>query len=211
LPPAVGPLAAVVGVAPVVDSQVLEHALDGFETRRRVSFAMGAHYIRRKYVRARRDVHRQVVSATRHMRLDRSNVFGHGGCGAATEHAAQIPAALQQFAHKAVLQALKHPGDLNCALGELLSEPKPQVWFEAAALPRKLQGVRLDRKSKMLYDDDFVFINGESFSASGRDAQLIRKLAQARMLKSSDVERLGAGARDLVSQWCEAGWLYVVH
>ena len=57
---------------------------------------------------------------------------------AATLNAAQIPAALQQFAHKAVLQALKHPGDLNCALGELLSEPKPQVWFEAQALPRRL-------------------------------------------------------------------------
>lgn len=123
---------------------------------------------------------------------------------------AEIPAGLLEFARDALHSALAKPLDLQRALGEYLTEPKSNVWFAAgdALAPGDLY---LDRRSRMLYDADHIFINGESFSASGRDAQLIRKLAQARMLKSSDVERLGAGARDLASQWCEAGWLYVVH
>lgn len=123
---------------------------------------------------------------------------------------AEIPAGLLEFARDAMQSALANPRDLQRALGEYLTEPKSNVWFAAgdALSPGDLH---LDRRSRMLYDNGHVFINGESFSASGRDAQLIRKLAQVRMLKSGDVARLSDGARELASQWCEAGWLYVVH
>ena len=126
---------------------------------------------------------------------------------AATDHAAQIPAALQKFAHKAVLQALQHPGDLNCALGEFLSEPKSQVWFESKALPRTLQGLRLDRKSKMLYDDDFVFINGESWRCKGTDAKYLRLLADQRCLEAVQVAKTSKALQDLLKEWLQAGWL----
>ena len=36
--------------------------------------------------------------------------------------------------------------------------------------------LRLDRRTRMLYDDRFVFINGESFRAGGRDAKLMHRL-----------------------------------
>jgi len=69
----------------------------------------------------------------------------------------------------------------------------------------------LDRRTRMLYDARHVFLNGESFTASGRDAQLMRRLADARSLDAADVARLSTGARDLVADWCEAGWMYVEH
>jgi 50S ribosomal protein L16 3-hydroxylase len=128
----------------------------------------------------------------------------------ATAHAAQIPTALQQFANKAVLQALKHPGDLNCALGEFLSEPKARVWFEGQAVPRTLKGLRLDRKTKMLYDQDFVFINGESWRCKGADAKYLRLLADERNLDAAQVAKTSPTLNNLLKDWLEAGWLQTV-
>ena len=128
----------------------------------------------------------------------------------ATEHAAQIPAALQAFAHQAVLQALQHPGDLNCVLGEFLSEPKSQVWFEAQSVPRQLGAVRLDRKSKMLYDDEFVFINGESWRCQGADAKWLRLLADQRSLAANQVLKASTRLQTLLKDWLAAGWLQAV-
>ena len=128
---------------------------------------------------------------------------------AAVEHNAEIPAAMVDFARDALQAALANPAELQRAVGEYLTEPKSNVWFDAgeALAPGD---VHLDRRTRMLYDAGHIFINGESFRAAGRDAQLIRKLAQARTLAASDMARLSEGARELASQWCEAGWLYVV-
>ncbi len=128
----------------------------------------------------------------------------------ATNHPAAIPAALQKFALKAVLQAVQHPGDLHCALGELLSEPKSQVWFEAQSVPRTLKGVRLNRKSKMLYDDEFVFINGESWRCKGADAKYLRRLADERRLGAEQVASVSEPLQNLLRDWLAAGWLETV-
>ena len=128
----------------------------------------------------------------------------------ATNHPAAIPAALQKFALKAVLQAVQHPGDLHCALGELLSEPKSQVWFEAQSVPRKLKGVRLNRKSKMLYDDEFVFINGESWRCKGADARYLRRLADERRLGAEQVASVSEPLQNLLRDWLAAGWLETI-
>ncbi len=128
----------------------------------------------------------------------------------ATNHPAAIPAALQKFALKAVLQAVQHPGDLHCALGELLSEPKSQVWFEAQSVPRTLKGVRLNRKSKMLYDDEFVFINGESWRCKGADARYLRRLADERRLGAEQVASVSEPLQNLLRDWLAAGWLETV-
>ena len=60
----------------------------------------------------------------------------------------------------------------------------------------------------MAYDAKHVFINGESFLASGRDAQLMRLLADERVLGATSVKRLSAPARELVQDWLEAGWIH---
>ena len=126
----------------------------------------------------------------------------------ATAEPGRIPAALRSFALNAVQRALAEPRGLDRALGSLLSEPKPQVWFDAGeALPGDPCGLRLDRRTRMVYDDHHVFINGEAFEASGRDARLMRQLADHRRLPAAAVARLSDGARDLLDDWAQAGWL----
>ena len=127
---------------------------------------------------------------------------------AAATHPARIPAELQAFAQEALHQALRDPQLLARTLGEQLSEPPAAVWFapqESAGGLRK--GVCLDRGTRMLYDAQHVFINGESFSASGRDAQLVRQLADQHFLDARQCSRLSPGAADLLGQWLDSGWL----
>jgi 50S ribosomal protein L16 3-hydroxylase len=52
-----------------------------------------------------------------------------------------------------------------------------------------------------------VYINGESYRAGGRDATLMRRLADRRALGVADVARLGADARALLDDWVSAGWV----
>ena len=66
----------------------------------------------------------------------------------------------------------------------------------------------LDRRSRMLYDDQHVFINGEAFRAAGRDARLMMQLADRRQLDAADAARLSPPARDLLADWVAAGWLH---
>lgn len=119
-----------------------------------------------------------------------------------------IPAELQQFARQALQAALKDPVALERALGEYLSEPKANVWFEAGSAPRRLRSVRLDRRSRMLHDARHVYLNGESWRAAGRDAALMRKLADQRRLGAADLAGASEAARELLRAWCEAGWLH---
>jgi len=127
---------------------------------------------------------------------------------AAVEAHAALPAAMLEFAQSAVQAALKDPKAVARALGEYLSEPKANVWFDGEG--QGIDGaIRLDRRTRMLYDEHHVFINGESFKAAGRDAQLIKRLADQRYLDAKEFLRLSEGARDLVQDWCDAGWLHV--
>ena len=127
---------------------------------------------------------------------------------AATSTPGRIPEGLRQFAAAALQRALRDPLALDHALGQLMSEPKPQVWFEAGSPLDAGNGVVLDRRSRMLYDDHHVFINGEAFVAGGRDAKLMQRLAYQRQLLAGDVARLSPAAHALVSDWADAGWLH---
>jgi 50S ribosomal protein L16 3-hydroxylase len=127
----------------------------------------------------------------------------------ATETPGQIPAALQAFAGDAVQRVLRDPAALACALGEVLSEPKRGVWFDAMTPVDAAEsaGIVLDQRSRMMYDERHVFINGESFRAAGRDARLMRRLADRRRLDAAELDALSAQARELLADWLAAGWL----
>ncbi len=122
---------------------------------------------------------------------------------------AAVPGALQTFARAAVMSALRDLVIVDRALGESLTEPKPLVWFDATAVPALWHNLALDRRTRMLYDDQHLYINGESFRAAGRDAILMRRLADQRALDAHDCKRASEGARDLLGDWCEAGWLHI--
>jgi 50S ribosomal protein L16 3-hydroxylase len=122
----------------------------------------------------------------------------------------RLPSALARFAHRAVDRVLRDRTALERALGEVMSEPKPQVWFDAGGPWQAGEGVRLDRRTRMMYDDRHVFINGESFRAAGRDARLMRTLADERRLTARESSRLSDAARDVVADWIEQGWARAV-
>ena len=124
---------------------------------------------------------------------------------------ASVPKALQEFAVQSVAKALKDPQILNCLLGESLTEPKPNVWFDAPdfdELPRFEwpAQIRLDRRTKMLFDAKHIFINGESFRAAGKDAKLLRKLANEKTLSKALAAQLSDNAAELMQAWWEEGW-----
>ncbi len=122
---------------------------------------------------------------------------------------AAIPQALGDFARQVVDQAVQNPDLLGSLLGEYLTEPKSNVWFEApASEPALSAGVQLDRRSKMLYDRKHIFINGESFRVAGKDARLLRVLADDRALSAMALRSLSPDAKEALLDWAHAGWLH---
>ena len=127
----------------------------------------------------------------------------------AVANSGEIPDALVEFARTALEEALGDPLALRRVLGEYFTEPKGHVSFDATGVTA-LDGVlTLDRRTRMMYDTQHLFVNGESFLASGRDARLMRTLADTRALDATAVKRLSGPARALLLDWCEAGWIHV--
>jgi 50S ribosomal protein L16 3-hydroxylase len=126
----------------------------------------------------------------------------------ATDTPGAIPQGLRDFAQQALAAALKDPTALDRALGEYLTEPKPNVWFEPQPAPRRLQGVVLDARTRMLHDGRHVFVNGEAWRAAGADARLMRRLADRRRLDARELQGASEAARALLVSWCEAGWVH---
>jgi len=126
----------------------------------------------------------------------------------AVAHPAAIPKTMAKFAQKVLAKALTAPHLLDSLIGEHLTEPKASVWFEnASEVPDVSSGVVLDRRTKMMYDERHVFINGESFRVGGKDARLLRDLADQRVLASASCAQLSAAAREALLDWMSASWV----
>ena len=131
----------------------------------------------------------------------------------ATTRPAELPVALITFASDAVRQALKDPQAIACALGELMTAPKAQVWFEQTGADwdgiANGQSLKLDTKTRMMYDTHHVFINGESYRAKGRDARLMQMLADQRALSASVLAKATGLALALLADWHAEGWVHL--
>lgn len=127
---------------------------------------------------------------------------------AATAEPGRIPQGLQAFAVRAVQAMCTRPDDITEALGRALTEPKPRVWFEPGRALGPMDGVCLDEGTRMMYDDRCVYLNGESFRASGTDATLMRQLATDRRLGGTSASRLSRPARRLLADWVDHGWMH---
>jgi 50S ribosomal protein L16 3-hydroxylase len=136
---------------------------------------------------------------------DAARRYGDAGVAPAALPA-RIPGGLMEFADAALDRALADRALRGRALGEVLSEPKPGTWFERSAARLGTGGIAIDRRTRMLYDDRFVFINGEAIRAGGADATLMRRLADERRLDAKSVARASAAARALLAEWLRAGW-----
>ncbi len=126
----------------------------------------------------------------------------------ATDTPGLMPEALEDFAAEAIERLLKDRDGLRSALGEILTEPKPKVWFDGGDLLPEGVGVRLDARTRMVYDGQRVFANGESWRAAGQDARQLRELADQRWLSAKSVARASDSLRELLNQWSEDGWLH---
>ncbi|PUE18853.1 cupin domain-containing protein [Limnohabitans sp. WS1] len=122
---------------------------------------------------------------------------------------AAMPPQLGDFARQAIAKALNNPHLIDSLLGEYLTEPKAQVWFDPVEDEPDLSvGVQLDRRTKMMYDERHIFINGESFRVAGKDAMNLRALADLRELSGPAWRSLSKNAKEALVDWALAGWLY---
>ena len=131
----------------------------------------------------------------------------------ATMCPAELPGDLLAFAQKAVADALKDPLALACTLGEYLTEPKGSVWFDEMGPDSDwtpTSGCQLDASTRMMYDEQHIFINGESHRAKGADAALMRKLANQRALTAAELRKASEAAVGLLGEWAAAGWLHAI-
>ena len=128
---------------------------------------------------------------------------------AATQQPGRIPAGLQAFTADALQRLLEQPEDMARALGEVMTEPKPKVWFEEPEGDWVAGAILLDRRSRMMYDEHHIFINGEAYRAGGKDAELMRRLADERRLDARAVRGASKGAKALLGEWFVAGWLQI--
>ncbi len=136
---------------------------------------------------------------------------------AATAQPGAIPVELQNFAQQAVAKALQDGTLMQQILGEYLTEPKHNVWFEAAqpespkaksSKPKPLGAVRLNRASRMMYDAGHVYLNGDSWKVAGKDAKLLRTLADQRVLAAGVVAAASVQLQAALAQFIEQGWLH---
>jgi 50S ribosomal protein L16 3-hydroxylase len=98
--------------------------------------------------------------------------------------------------------------------GRYLSEPKPNVFFDApdAPLSRAVfnrqankAGVALNPKSRLLFVDGRFFMNGEAFTPEAEEITALQQLADQHRLASP----LPAVLRKRLYDWYAAGWLEV--
>ncbi|MDP9108437.1 MAG: cupin domain-containing protein, partial [Pseudomonadota bacterium] len=133
-----------------------------------------------------------------------------------TKRPAEIPAAMLATVGEQLNKVRFTADDVAIFLGEYLSEPKPNVFFDPPArllpLSKFMQtvakrGVALSRKTQMLYRNRLVFINGESFAVERPDKEILARLADTREL---DGVQGGAASQDVAEalhDWYRQGWL----
>ena len=111
--------------------------------------------------------------------------------------------------------------DVGDFLGTYLSEPKPDVVFDAnkkislSNFNKKLlsHGIALDLKSQMLFINNQFYLNGETAAFTDKSAALLSKLADYRQLNASDINQqpLDEKLQQQLHVWYLAGFLDFIH
>ena len=101
-------------------------------------------------------------------------------------------------------------------VGCYLSEPKPSTFFNLPATCSlaqfktqiKKKGLQLAYATKMLYQDSWIFINGEHFITDGIDAQILQQLANQKHLSAQTISTVDKNSElwAVWHDWYEQGW-----
>ncbi len=134
----------------------------------------------------------------------------------------QPPAKINDFMLKAVSAELAKlattPDDVAVFLGQYLSEPKSSVFFDPpqptlsqtkfdAAI--KKYGLRLSRKTRMLYRSRYIFINGLSFQPGSTDKKILISLADEKTLDPARIKLASTDLAESFYAWYCDGWIAV--
>ncbi len=101
-------------------------------------------------------------------------------------------------------------------VGRFLTEPKPSVWFDADSIRLETftrrcreHGLRLDRRTRMLWRAGLIHINGESLRPPAASRARLRRLADGRSMQAAEFRRIPDEdfLLALLHEWTAAGWL----
>jgi 50S ribosomal protein L16 3-hydroxylase len=134
----------------------------------------------------------------------------------ATAHAAQIPERLTQAALKAVSKIQFNEALAHRFLGCWLTEPNQAAVFDGDDCYAEEDSDApythwvLDRRTRMLYQGQQLFINGEVAPVRAEAALCI--LADARKLAGNNpaAKKLSEEAVEALAEWLDAGWIHLV-
>jgi 50S ribosomal protein L16 3-hydroxylase len=129
--------------------------------------------------------------------------------------AAHIDAKMRRRVARTIAQIRWNPEDTARFLGRYLTEPKPEVVFRPgrrATRERFLrrivgQGVRLDRRTQLLYDDARYYLNGDDVPLPAADRAELCRLADRRALTPKECAALSTQTIDLLHEWHRHGFL----
>jgi 50S ribosomal protein L16 3-hydroxylase len=135
---------------------------------------------------------------------------------AAAKRPAEIAGAMIRQVSSELLKVRFTDADITIFLGQYLTEPKANTFFDTPSTPltyagfcRKAGrvGLVLSRKTRMLYRGRNAFINGDSFAVSSGDKILLSRLADARRLDANDISHASQDVAEALFTWYEDGWL----
>lgn len=129
-------------------------------------------------------------------------------------HPAEISRAMLKQIGTLVARIKWNAGDVAQFAGCYLTEPKPNVFFDAPeqilsqsvfAKQAEKSRVSLDLKTRMLFIDNEFFINGEVFEATDDETAMLKTLADRRHLSAPT----GKALLQRLYDWYQAGWIVI--
>ena len=144
--------------------------------------------------------------------------FRDGGARA-SDQPGQIPDSLADHFLDWQRRWRPSPDQLERALGRLLTEPKPQVWFDpdetwaGRSLSDGRHGLNrlvVDRRSRLLYRGRYGFINGEVVEPPATARRWLQHFADHRDLAASDLDKAlrNPWLAATLADWLAAGWIH---
>jgi 50S ribosomal protein L16 3-hydroxylase len=125
---------------------------------------------------------------------------------------ARIDRRLQDYAMATLRRLRWDERSIARFLGSYLSEPKPTAIFAPRTPPGRTRfirhagrrGVRLDSRTRLLYDESNLYINGEALAWPADRRRMLRRLADARRLAPTEID---ARIASLLYRWYCDGFL----
>jgi 50S ribosomal protein L16 3-hydroxylase len=132
----------------------------------------------------------------------------------ATKTPARIDRRMQRHVARVLAAIRWNDDDVARFLGRHLTEPKPEIVFTSVRCSRASfarrsarAGVRLDRRTQLLYDAARCYINGDELPLPASGADDLRSLADRRALPPHVVARLSPELAAILYDWHRHGFL----